>query len=153
MSAEPGSTFQSLPVPDADTAPFWEACAEGQLVFQRCAGCGTLRFPPAPVCHRCRSWEYAWEPQDGRGQVYSWVVVEHPIPPSIADEVPYVSALVELDCGVRMPARLVDVGADDMTAGMAVSVRFLHTAPGVALPVFAPDGHQAAPQAPPTGDR
>lgn len=131
-------TFQSVPVPDADTAPFWEACARRQLRLQRCGECGRLRFPPAPVCHHCRSWAFQWEEHSGLGRVYSWIVVHHPIPPAMADQVPYISAIVELAEGVRMPARLVDVADGEVWPNMPVEVRFVELANGIALPQFAP---------------
>jgi len=138
MTAVDEAPFQALPVPDADTAPFWSGCAEHRLLLQRCDGCSNLRFPPAPVCHRCRSWEFSWQQHDGAGRVHAWVTVHHPIPPSIAAEVPYVSALIELDAGVLMPARLVDVEPDAVTAGMPVEVAFKDVADGISLPVFRP---------------
>jgi uncharacterized OB-fold protein len=136
-------SFQALPVPDADTGQFWEGCAERRLLIQRCGSCGTDRFPPAPMCHRCRSWEHSWREHAGEGEVYSWVVVHHAIPPSIAPEVPYVSALIELDGGLHMPARLLEVDPGHVQAGMRVRVAFREAAPGVLLPVFVParDAH------------
>lgn len=129
--------FQSLPVPDPDTAPFWEACARHELAFQHCAGCGAARFPPAPICSRCRSWEFDWQPHPGTGRVYTWVVVHHAIPPSIEPAVPYASAIVELDGGLKMPGRLIQVEKDAIEAGMAVEVDF-HDLETASIPVFKP---------------
>ena len=33
------------PEPDRDSVPWWEAVRRHELLSQRCAGCGTLRFP------------------------------------------------------------------------------------------------------------
>lgn len=137
-------SFQPLPVPDADTAPFWDACAQHRLVFQRCTDCGTLRFPPSPVCHRCRGWSFDWEDHHGHGRVHSWVVVHHAIPPSIAPDTPYVSALVELEEGVKMPARLVDLDPDEVVENLPVRVAFRDVGDGVSLPVFGADRNGGA---------
>ena len=53
------------PVPDADTKPYWDGVAEGELRLQRCEDCGDGRFlparglpalprRPAPLVHRRR---------------------------------------------------------------------------------------------------
>jgi hypothetical protein len=64
--------------------------------------------------------------------------VHHPIPPSIAPLVPYVVALIDLDCGVRMPTRLVDVAPSDVVAGMRVEVRFEDITDDISLALFVP---------------
>jgi len=130
--------FQSIPVPDRDTIPFWEATKRHELVIQRCSNCGQERFPPAPICWRCRSWDFEWVQKDGLGTVYSWVVVAHPIPPAIEPLVPYVVALVELEPMVKLPTRLVDVEPDEVEAGMEVEVTFDDLEGGMSLPLFRP---------------
>ena len=46
-----------LPIPpvNADSAPYWEAAAEGKLRMQRCGACGEIRFPPGHICRKCGS--------------------------------------------------------------------------------------------------
>lgn len=139
MIATEEMQFQPLPVPDADSAPFWSACAAHRLVIQHCSSCGAPRFPPAPVCHRCRSWDFDWKDHSGRGRVYSWVVVHHPIPPSMAPETPYIAAIIELDGGVRMPARLLGIRSDRVTPDLPVVAAFRDVADDLAIPVFVPD--------------
>jgi uncharacterized OB-fold protein len=129
-----------LPIPDPDTKPYWEACREHRLVVQSCSSCGALRFPPSPVCHKCRSWEFTWAEQSGTATVYSWVVAWHPIFPALASDVPYVVALVELAPGVRMPTRLVNVEPDAVYAGMPVRVAFRDVTDEITLPEFTPAG-------------
>jgi uncharacterized OB-fold protein len=77
-------------------------------------------------------------PASGRGRVYSWIVVRHPIPADIyASEVPYVVALIELEEGVRMPSNIVECPPGEVTDGMAVHVCF-RDVDGVRLPQFRP---------------
>ena len=40
------SYAKPLPVVDAETRPFCDACREGKLKFQRCTNCCHKRFPP-----------------------------------------------------------------------------------------------------------
>jgi uncharacterized OB-fold protein len=138
MSSVESAVFQALPVADADSREFWEGCRRSELLLQSCLGCGQLRFPPSPVCWRCRSWDYAWTQHPGSARLFSWVVVHHPIPPSIAPLVPYVVALVELEPGVKMPTRLVDVDPGELVEGMPLEVAFHDVAEDVTLPLFRP---------------
>jgi len=48
-----------------------------------------------------------WTPISGRGTAYSWVVVQHPIDPRLAAEVPFIIALIELEEGPRVAGRLI----------------------------------------------
>jgi Predicted nucleic-acid-binding protein containing a Zn-ribbon len=128
-----------LPVPDADTAPFWEGCLAGRLVIQRCTECGAKRFPPSAFCPGCTSANVEWLPVSGKARLYSWIVVRHPIPRDIyAADVPYVVALVDLDEGGRMPTNLVEVDPDAVFAGMVLEVVFDRVTDAIALPKFRP---------------
>jgi uncharacterized OB-fold protein len=128
-----------LPVLDSETRPFWEGCREGKLLLQSCTQCGTKRFPPTRFCQVCRSAELEWTPSSGRGRVFSWIVVRHPVPRDVyALDVPYVVALVALDEGVRMPSNIVNVAPEAMTADMPVRVIFREVTPEITLPLFEP---------------
>jgi uncharacterized OB-fold protein len=85
------------PVPDPDSAPYWEAVAEHRLVVQRCSACDTLRFPLREVCRECGSNGWQIEDVSGRGRVISWVVTHQVFHPAFADRVPYTVLLVELE--------------------------------------------------------
>jgi hypothetical protein len=130
-----------VPVADADSAPFWDGCARGELLLQRCADCGAIRFPAAGACPHCRATGAEWITASGRARVYSWIVVTHPVPREIyAADVPYVVALVELEEGVRMATNIVGCDAGEVRADMEVEVTFDEVAPGVVLPRFRPRG-------------
>jgi uncharacterized OB-fold protein len=60
----------------------------------------------------------------GRGTVYSWIVVHHPVDKRLAGEVPFIVALVELVEGPRMAGRLVGCDRDEVKAGMPVTVQY-----------------------------
>ena len=71
----------------------------GQLLFQRCTACGTLRHPPAPMCGDCHSLEWDTQESRGNGPVYTWIVSHHPTRP---DAEPRIVALVQLDDGLAL---------------------------------------------------
>jgi len=110
--------------PDAWTEPFWIAAAEHRLTCPRCVACATLRMPPSPFCPRCRSQQVEWVELSGRGSVWSFTVARHALIPELADSLPYVVAVVELEGapGVRLVANVVDTEVEDVHVGMPVEV-------------------------------
>jgi uncharacterized OB-fold protein len=128
-----------LPVLDPESTPFWEACRGHRLKIVKCGDCGQLRFPPTSFCPNCNSNRVEWVEASGKGTVFSWIVVRHPVPKDVyAGDVPYVVALVTLEEGVRMPTNIVGCAPEDVTASMPVVVQFRDVTPEITLPVFAP---------------
>nr|WP_047167769.1 OB-fold domain-containing protein [Sphingomonas sp. Y57] len=85
-----------FPVPDKDSAPYWEGLEAGELRVQRCAGCGTLRWPARAICNRCHSFDADWVAMSGRGTIKSWIRTHQRFHPAFAGEIPYVTLLVAL---------------------------------------------------------
>ena len=125
-----------VPLPDADSAPFWEAVAQHRLVLQRCAACGVLRHPPRTMCPSCLSFENEWIGASGRGRVWSWVVAHPPVLPAFAERTPYNVIVVELEEGVRMVGNLV--GGAVPSEDLPVEVVFEDVEEGVTLPQWKP---------------
>jgi len=98
-----------LPEVDEVSRPFWEGTAAGELRMQACARCRALRFPPRPVCPRCRSFGAEWQTMSGRGRVWSFVVPHPPLLPAFMAVAPYNVVVVELeeDPLLRMVGNLV----------------------------------------------
>ncbi len=129
------------PALDPDSTPFWQACREHRLIVQRCTQCGRTRFPPGPTCSACGAGDHDWIDASGRGRVFSWIVVRHPVPAdAYAGEVPYVVALIELEEGVRLVSNVIGCAPEAVTADMPVEVMFDDAAGEVPLPKFRPAG-------------
>lgn len=140
--------LRPVPEPDPDSAPFWEGVHQGRLLVQRCSACGRHRFPPGEVCPECLSREADWVEVSGRGSVYSWIVVRHPIPREIfADETPYIVALIDLEEGVRIASNLVDIAPEAVRDGMAVEVLFRRSGNERQLHSFRPAAEPVGEQA------
>jgi uncharacterized OB-fold protein len=127
------------PSPTLDDQFFWDAIAEGRLVFQRCSACGVVRHPPAPMCGECHSVEWDTQESAGRGHVYTWIVSHHPTKP---DAEARIVVLVELDEGIRFVSNLLGVDASSIKEGsvlngMAVALT-IEDIDGVLLPQFRP---------------
>ena len=118
------------------TRPFWEAAAEGRLIFQRCEACGKPFFRPEIACPHCLSQAWAWEESQGLGSLYSFSVSHRP--PTPAFKPPFVFAAVDLDEGFSMFTNLVGLEPDAPVIGMRLKAVFHPLEGGLALPLFAP---------------
>ena len=129
-----------MPVPLVEplTEPFWAAAREHRLVIQRCTSCGTFRHLPHVLCGTCQSPAHEWVESAGRGTVYTYIVVVHPVHPAAAAVVPYNVAVVQLDdCGgVLVPSIVVDCLPEDVHVGMAVDVVWDRVSDEITIPRF-----------------
>ena len=124
-----------LPTMTPVSQPFWDACGDGVLLYQRCPGCGRPDLA-RPRCRRCGGSDLEWAESSGRGEVYSHTVVWRPQSPAFAS--PYVVAIVQLEEGHFMLANIVGCEAADVTIGLPVRVTFHPIGPEVVLPYFEP---------------
>jgi uncharacterized protein len=108
-------------VADPVYEPFWAATAEGGLRVQECEQCGTRRWPPRVACANCASESTRWVAVEGRGRVYSWVVVHRT---GLDRSVPYTVLIVELDEApqLRFVGGLAP-GEEDATIAIGTPVR------------------------------
>jgi hypothetical protein len=109
------------PVPDADTKPYWDGIADGELRLQRCEGCGAAVFYPRAVCPHCFGGPLRWFTATGTGRVHSYTVV-HRAFGEFAGQTPFTVALVDLDEGVRMMTRIVGASRGSVEIGMRVQL-------------------------------
>jgi uncharacterized protein len=126
--------------PDVFTKSFWDAAAEHRLVVPRCTSCATFRLPPSAFCWKCRAQGVEWVEQPGRGTVYSYTVVWHPLLPDLAASVPYVPAVVELPDtgGIRVVGAMRDVRISDVHVGIDVELVWRDVREGVSVPTWRP---------------
>ncbi|MEO8187335.1 MAG: Zn-ribbon domain-containing OB-fold protein [Burkholderiaceae bacterium] len=127
-----------LPVPTQATQPFWDAAAQGKLIFQRCGECNNALSTPRLFCTHCMAESVQWETSTGLGSIYTFTVNHRAANAHMADKVPYVVAVVQLDEGVRMMANIVNVEPQSVRIGDRVRVRFLPLDDAISLPQFEP---------------
>ena len=128
-----------LPPVNAESAPFWEACAEGRLDIQRCRVCGSHQFYPRLVCAACGSAALDWTQASGHGVLKSWTVIRRAVSAAFEADVPYVVALVELDEGLTMMSNLITAEPESLVVGQRVRVTFEPRGPDLRIPQFQPD--------------
>ena len=86
-------------------------------MIQRCASTGKYQFPPTTFCQGAGLETPEWVQASGKGTVFSWIVVRHPVPKDIyASEVPYAVALVTLEEGCRVTVVPAQTSAEDVLA-------------------------------------
>jgi uncharacterized OB-fold protein len=97
-------------------------------------------MPPSPFCWKCRSQDVDWVELSGRGTVFTFSVARHPFIPQLADAVPYVIAVVELEDapGVRLIANVIDIDPEEVRIGMPVSVAWDDIDANTTIPRFTP---------------
>src|SRR5574341_47515 len=142
----------TLIVPDNDSEwkEFYAQARAHRLVVRTCTACGLLRYPPTHACPWCAELGWTWQDVSGRGTIYSYEIVVHPIQPGFKELAPYPVVLVELDEqrgrptpdeALRIVANLVkpDLTPEEdrnVAIGKRVRVVFQDLADHVALPQF-----------------
>lgn len=124
---------KQIPVPDAQSKPFWDACNEGRLVMQTCGACNRMQYPPEPTCYQCGSKDHlTWREVSGKGRIYGYAVMHDCRIRVLQAEQPFNLAIVELDedPGIKMYSHLPGTPVDDVPVGAPVQVCFQEVSPG-----------------------
>lgn len=132
-----GGTIPAV-VRDDASAAFFDAAARGRLWLRHCLRCQTILTPSARSCTACHGDALGDCLVAGDATLISWVVVHDPPTPVLADCVPYVVGIVEVEGGAWIVARIVPVDAT-LHVGADLEVRFVDsgsTEPGESVPVF-----------------
>jgi uncharacterized OB-fold protein len=104
-------------MPDATTKPlpavdFLKIPDEGEPYLEgyKCSACGAIVLADRPACPKCAA-RGVLEPTrlSNRGTLYAYSIVHRSFP---GIEVPYVSAIVDLEGGGTVKGNLVDVAPD-----------------------------------------
>ena len=117
---------EGLPAPSAGadglSAPYWEATRRGELRIQFCRGCDHWQWGPEWICHRCNSFNLDWRTIEGKGLIYSYQRIWHPVHPALNGHGPYIAVLVELPHteNIRMLGNLIGDPQQAVPIGGAV---------------------------------
>jgi uncharacterized OB-fold protein len=136
MGVKHASDGRPLPWENPTTRPFFAAAREHRLLLPRCPRDGFF-FYPRSRCPACLGADWSWQPVSGRGRVHSFTVDRVGHVPALRALAPYAVAIVELDEGPHMTARLVDCDLDAVKVGMRVSAAY-EDVEGATLVHFAP---------------
>ncbi len=118
--------------------PYWRYLAEGALHLNCCNECGSTHHPPSPVCPKCRSFDTGWKLATGRGTLNSFAEAFHAVHPLMADQVPYIITLVDLEEGVRLVSGIPQGMKVALRVGMPLRCTVISFDDRFALPYFLP---------------
>ena len=121
----------AAPPTNPEIQPFFDATAEGKLLYGKCNACGEAHFYPRRHCPFCFSDKVEWQPASGKGTVYTYSVMRRA-------PVPYCIAYVTLAEGPTMMTNIVDCDLDAVRIGQAVKLVFKQSDGGVPVPMFTP---------------
>ena len=121
---------------DRETRGFFEAAAQGRLVFKACHDCAHAIHPPMAHCPHCGGWNTDWREAQGTGRLRSWTTIAHQIHP--AYPAPYTVVVVELDDAPEVRLMGYLDGEPELADGMPMRVWFQRLAEGPTLPNWTP---------------
>jgi hypothetical protein len=120
------------PVPNAETAAFWNAAEDGRLLIGRCKTTGRAFFYPRRVSPFTLSGDVEWIEASGRGTIYSFSYMARA-------KVPFAIAYVELEEGPMVLTNIVDCDSDQIAIGLPVRLVFKPSNGGPPIPMFTPE--------------
>lgn len=128
---------------DADTRDdlsrhWWGALERGELSFQRCAACSATVFYPRHACPVCLSEGLAWRTSTGQGALYAFTIVHRAPTQALRAMAPYAVAMVDLDEGFRLLARVVNAGGAALHIGQRMAFTVERDGEGAVVPCFRP---------------
>ena len=123
---------------DVQSAHYWKAAHDGQLMLAECEVCGKLHHPPQVVCPFC--WTSKVKPKFacGRGTVNSFSIVYQNGDPAFKHLVPYALTYVDLEEGVSMVTNVVNCDVNKVSIGMKVKSVFEQTSDKTGAVLFEP---------------
>jgi uncharacterized OB-fold protein len=107
-----------------ETEPFWDACSQDRLIFQKCRRCSRVTHPPILACPSCQSFDRGWMGAPERATVFSFTWAFTPGHDSVRERLPYNIALVEFPdlSGVRLVSNVVNVKRGELKIGDQVAL-------------------------------
>ena len=105
---------------DSGATPFHAGLACGELRYARCGACDAVLDYGACLCPACGATDVTWVPASGRGWLRARAIYHRSYAAGLAP--PYAVAMVELEEGPRLLARLED--AAGAAPGMPLRASF-----------------------------
>ena len=129
-----------LPTILPESVAYWKGCKRHELLLQRCRICGNYQFPHRTICSHCDSLTSNLEvvKASGKGTVYTYSAVYHPLSAAFGPDVPYIVVIIDLDEGPRMMSNMMDCDPGEVKIGMRVEVVFHDVTEEISLPKFKP---------------
>jgi uncharacterized protein len=127
-----------LPVPTAETAPFWDGLRAHELRLLWCRRCERFEAPWASICSQCLE-DTEWRPVSGRVTLDTWTVVHRALTPGFTPPYGVGSIVPAESTHVRLDTMLDPDDLDRLHVGMSGRLAFVDEPLGWTLHRFSPD--------------
>ena len=129
-----------IPVPQGESDVYWQTAKEHELWLRKCNACDTAYFYPRDISPCCFSKDTDWVKASGKASLFTYGIGQRAPHPGFVDDVPFVTAIVELEEGPKMATNIVieNPSFDNLQIGMDLEVVFEDITEELALPKFKP---------------
>jgi uncharacterized OB-fold protein len=117
---------------DALYGEYWRGLKRHQLLLPYCAECRIVKWPPRHRCLICGASQTVWKQREAVGVVHTFSVVHRPFNAAYAAWVPYTVVVVDIQAGVRLLGRLLEV-PELVRVGLPVIAYFEDLTEGLTL--------------------
>ena len=129
-----------IPMPQGESDIYWKKAKSGELWLRSCNACGNAYFYPRDISPCCFSKDTEWIKASGKATLFTYGIVQRAPHPGFVDDIPFVTAVVELEEGPKMATNIVidEPSPDNLIIGMDLEVVFEDINDDLALPKFKP---------------
>lgn len=129
-----------VPVPQVESDFYWEKCKEHELWLRYDNDAQQAYFYPRDISPITFSRNTTWVQASGKATLYTYAIVHRAPHPGFVGDVPFVTAMVELEEGPIMPTNIVmdDPTPEKLQIGMPLEVVFEDITDDISLPKFQP---------------
>ncbi len=129
-----------VPVPQVESDFYWEKCKQHELWLRYDNDAQQAYFYPRDISPITFSRNTTWVQASGKATLYTYAIVHRAPHPGFVGDVPFVTAMVELEEGPIMPTNIVmdDPTPEKLQIGMALEVVFEDITDDISLPKFQP---------------
>ena len=129
-----------IPVPQGESDYYWEKTKEEELWLRKCNECQQAYFYPRDISPCCFSKDTTWIQASGKATLFTYGIVHRAPHAGFAEDVPFVTAIVKLQEGPKMPTNIVmdNPTPEKLQIDMPLEVVFESVSDGISLPKFKP---------------
>ncbi len=140
-----------IPSPQGESDLYWNKAEEKELWIRKCNKCDEGYFYPRDISPCCFSKNTEWVQCTGKATLFTYGIVMRAPHPGFVEDIPFVTAIVQLEEGPLMPSNVVVDGIDrsdpelalneirqKLSVGMNLEVIFEKITDDLSLPKFRP---------------
>ena len=116
-----------LPVAQPESDRYWQGAREGELWLQRDTKTGQYQFYPRAINTISPGEPLEWVQASGNGTLFTFAIVHAPPHPAFAPDIPYITAIVELEEGPKVPANIVGVEPEPGNLEIGMPLKAVYT--------------------------